>query len=264
MTKLVYIGGYGHSGSTLIEYLMTGCRDVIACGEVAGARGETAKTRMCSCGRPAEECPVWSVFFHQASDLDRWRHENLELALLQISKEHAVMVDSSKTAWNHAAAPFRFGRKLRQDFVLIHMVRDPRGVCWSLIKRNERARKPANDTFLCISTALGWCFANLACELFSWIYPNQYRRVRYEDLARSSHRVLTELVQDLLPEGEWRFEHIGTSDNRHQLFGNRMRLQLLSPVDIREDDAWRTSMPTRLRWFIRNFCWPLSDRYDYR
>ena len=100
----------------------------------------------CALAAGAEECPVWSVFFNQASDLDRWRYENLELALLrQISKGHAVMVDSSKTAWNHAAAPFRFGRKLGQDSVLVHMVRDPRGVCWSLIKRNERVRKPAND-----------------------------------------------------------------------------------------------------------------------
>ena len=264
MTKLVYIGGYGHSGSTLIEYLMTGCRDVIACGEVAGARGETAKTRMCSCGRRGGVPSVERIF--QSS----LRSRSLALrkfgagpppANLERTCRHGRLVENGL---EHAAAPFRFGRKLGQDSVLVHMVRDPRGVCWSLIKRNERVRKPANDILTLHLDCPGRCFANLACELFSWIYPNQYQRVRYEDLVRSAHRVLTELVQELLPEREWRFEHIGTSDNRHQLFGNRMRLQLLSPVDIREDDAWRTSMPTRLQWFIRNLCWPLCDRYDYR
>jgi hypothetical protein len=174
------------------------------------------------------------------------------------------MVDSSKTAWKHAAAPFKLRHKLGHDFVLVHMVRDPSAVFWSLVKRNERVSKQTNDGLLCLSTALGWSFANVACELFRAIYPNQYQRVRYEDLTRSPHQVLTGLVQGLLPEGEWRFEHIGTSDNRHQLFGNRMRLELLSPADVREDDAWRVNMPSRLRRLIRTLCWPLCDRYDYR
>ena len=34
MAKLVYIGGYGQSGSTLFEYLMTANPDAVACGEI--------------------------------------------------------------------------------------------------------------------------------------------------------------------------------------------------------------------------------------
>ena len=40
MTKLVYIGGYGHSGSTLLEYLLAASAEVIACGEVASVLHE--------------------------------------------------------------------------------------------------------------------------------------------------------------------------------------------------------------------------------
>jgi hypothetical protein len=40
VTKLVYIGGYGHSGSTLLEYLLAASPKVIACGEVASVLRE--------------------------------------------------------------------------------------------------------------------------------------------------------------------------------------------------------------------------------
>ena len=45
VTKLVYIGGYGHSGTTLLEYLMTGSPAVIACGEVGSSRGGRVTAR---------------------------------------------------------------------------------------------------------------------------------------------------------------------------------------------------------------------------
>ena len=37
MPRVIYIGGYGHSGSTLLESLLTASPDVIGCGEVVGA-----------------------------------------------------------------------------------------------------------------------------------------------------------------------------------------------------------------------------------
>jgi len=60
--KLVYIGGYGHSGSTLLEYLMTGCKQVIACGEVINARLKRASAKTCSC-RPTDR-PAPRVKLH--------------------------------------------------------------------------------------------------------------------------------------------------------------------------------------------------------
>lgn len=59
MTKLVYIGGYGHSGSTLLAYLMTANPQVVVCGDVAGVRRAETKLRKCSCGQLAQSCPVW-------------------------------------------------------------------------------------------------------------------------------------------------------------------------------------------------------------
>jgi hypothetical protein len=264
MTRLVYIGGYGHSGSTLLEYLMTASPEVIACGEVVSVRRDWKKNRKCSCGRAAESCPVWGPLFNQSVKVDRRSHEDLVLALLQqIANDHAIMVDSSKTAWTHAAAPFKLRRKLGQDLLLVHIVRDPRAVCWSMIKRGKRVGERRNPALLCVATAFGWAFANLACELFGWMYPAQYHRVRYEDLVRSCREVLDSLFRKLPGEKALCFEPMGTNDSRHQLFGNRIRSQQLSLAAIKEDGAWRTKMPSRYRRLVRLFSWGLRKRYEY-
>lgn len=263
MAKLVYIGGYGHSGSTLLEYLMTANPQVMACGEVVNFR-VGMRTKKCSCGRLAEDCPVWSILLNQT--LSKYRHEEVALALLQhASGKHAIVIDSSKTAWRDAAAPFRLRHRLGQNFLLVHIVRDPRAVCWSLLERGRRMNESSYRGLRCITAGVAWLYANLVCELFGWIYPKQYHRIRYEDLARSLQPTLLELLRKVLPAAEWRFERLKTSDNRHQLFGNRMRWsRQLSLSDIREDDAWQTNMPITYRRLVINLCWALCHRYDYR
>ena len=264
MAKLVYIGGYGHSGSTLLEYLMTGCQEVVACGEVVNARLKQASARTCSCDRPTEDCPVWGFISNPGLHVNRWDHEALDARLLQqASVNYEVMVDSSKTAWRASATPFKLRRGPGRGFLLVHIVRDPRAVCWSLLKRERRLGRQSNDTLLCAETTLGWCFANLACELFRWRYPVQYYRIRYEDLVRDPRAVMSALMLKVLPGHQWQFETIGAHDNRHQLYANRMRSQTLSLVGIKEDDAWRTNMPGKYRRLAAALSWPLRARYGY-
>jgi hypothetical protein len=106
LAKLVYIGGYGRSGSTLLEYLLTTHPAVVACGEVERHLRSFGKKKVCTCGRRAKRCPVWGAFQHKKGRLEGWDHEQLVLALLEhVSGDYAAMVDSSKTAW--ALASFR-------------------------------------------------------------------------------------------------------------------------------------------------------------
>jgi hypothetical protein len=64
-------------------------------------------------------------------------------------------------------------RELGQDFQLVHLVRDPRAVSSSLVKKAEaRPVKAVRSA----SAAAGWWIANLACELFGVIYPHHAMR----------------------------------------------------------------------------------------
>jgi hypothetical protein len=66
VTKLIYIGGYGHSGSTLLEYLLAASPEIVACGEVSSVlhqRGRKEKApaasppRRARCGGPLQQDP---------------------------------------------------------------------------------------------------------------------------------------------------------------------------------------------------------------
>lgn len=259
-TRLVYVGGYGRSGSTLLEYLMTANTQVLACGEVASALRKTKKT--CTCGYAVMECPIWSR--HLCSAGKRWSHKDLVLALLDnAAGKYELMVDSSKTAWGSMTMPFRLRRRLGPRFHLIHLVRDPRGVCWSLIQ-SKRSHSPlSQDGLTCIRSAIGWWFANFSCECFRWLYPNQYSLLFYEDLARSPSEVLEATLRDLLPHVPWTPGNMNTSLNRHQLQGNRMRNRPLSFDEVSPDVSWKYGMPPVCLRITKVLCWPLRGRYGY-
>jgi len=82
LAKLVYIGGYGLSGSTLLEYLLTANPEVAGRGEVARHLRSFGRRKICTCGQPMRGCPVWGDFQHTSRRLEGLDHEQLTLALL--------------------------------------------------------------------------------------------------------------------------------------------------------------------------------------
>lgn len=197
-------------------------------------------------------------------DVAHWSHEALDAKLVdQAHPNGACVVDSSKTAWRVAATVSNLQRRYADDFRLVHIVRDPRAVCWSLLKKYRRPEAGSNDVALSIGTTLGWLCANLACELFRRKHPNLYTRVRYEDLASDPVAVTHKVLKSISPSAHWDAGAVGTHDNRHQLYGNRMRRKPLNVREIRVDDNWKKEMPDRLRRIAGSISWPLRARYGY-
>ncbi len=264
MTKLIYIGGYGHSGSTLLEYLLTGCTELVACGEVASVVRDRLKKQQCTCGRRSQACPIWSQVLSSDAPLSEKTHEALTLALLaRLGKRYDLMVDSTKTASGHALAPFRLRRALGRDFLLIHLVRDPRAVAWSAIKKTERRSMMVNRPLYCARVALAWSAANLACEMFGLLHPTRYLRLRYEDFVATPRKSLDQILQRVSPGAKWHAETLGVTDNRHQLYGNRMRGKPLTFADVKQDRAWETEMPASYRGVVSPLSALLRLRYGY-
>ena len=209
-----------------------------------------------------KDCPIWGAFQHKKGKLKGWDHEQLTLALLKHTSPHyAVMVDSSKTAWGTLLAPFRLRRRIGQDFLLIHLVRDPRGVCWSVMRTPRRASKAGKKSPDGLRATIGWTWANLACEIFGWLNPNLYLRVRYEDIVLAPHQVVGDVLKRVHLQPPSDIENPNSADNRHQLYGNTMRFKPLS--DIKEDVAWREAMPPSIRRLVTILCWPLGAWYGY-
>ena len=269
MTKLIYIGGYGRSGSTLLEYLLTSHPALVACGEVQRSvrKFDVKRERLCTCGQKLPVCPVWGPFRRRWDELKELPVDDLTLALLEcVSTEYEVMVDSSKTAWGSFSVPWGLRRRLGKDFHLVHLVRDPRGVGWSSIRtpwRPKKSPRPSPPIVTALRAAFGWTAANLVCEIFRWRHPDSYLRVRYDELVRAPSNVVGRILGRVALSPPTSLLPAELRGNRHQLHGNAMRFKTLSLSDVKEDLAWTTAMPGRFRTLITVLCWPLARRYGF-
>ena len=58
--RVLFIGGWGRSGSTLVERLLAEMPDVVGAGEVTHLwRRALADNQPCACGAPFDACPFW-------------------------------------------------------------------------------------------------------------------------------------------------------------------------------------------------------------
>ena len=254
----------------MFEYLLTANPEALACGEIVnGFRGRSGRELKCSCGKKANDCEIWGSF--ERGSNASWSHDALALTLLAHAEgKYRVLSDSSKTTWGSITAPFRLRRILGSKFFLLHVVRDPRGVCWSALCKTVRQRNPGLTRRViskpiprCFRTAAGWWVANLSCELFGWLYPAQYLRLLYEDVACAPRKALSSLFSAVSPNVSPRLTEPGANDNRHQIYGNRMRRQKLHFADVRLDDGWKSEMAPRYRRLAAALSWPLRTRYGY-
>ena len=74
-TKILYVGGYSRSGTTLLLRLLGELPGLVAVGELFDVWDRSYKqNQLCGCGRPFHECPFWrevtmKAFGHEPADL---------------------------------------------------------------------------------------------------------------------------------------------------------------------------------------------------
>jgi len=228
---VVYLGGAGRSGSTLLERLLGAVPGVATLGEVVHlpSRG-LVDGETCGCGHLLTECPFWGEVGRVAFGgwdrvdgaewqalqhrVDRNRHllalavptraafrrdlaehvRRLELlyqAAATVSGA-SVLVDSSK----HASTAFALRHLRGVDVSFVQLVRDPRGVAYSWTK--EVARPEVGDGALMpqyspASAAAWWDAFNVMLGALP-VTGTPVHRVRYEDLLADPSGVLRSLL----------------------------------------------------------------------
>ena len=172
--RLVYVGGMGRSGSTLIERLLGELPGFCSVGETVHLwRRGVVENELCGCGLPFSDCGFWTDVGKEAfggwqrldvqrvlglkGRVDRTRflpallNGRDEGRLAERSARYtelyhrlytaialvggsSVIIDSSKHASLAACLRRRYGARMR----LLHVVRDPRAVAHSWSKRVPR------------------------------------------------------------------------------------------------------------------------------
>jgi hypothetical protein len=231
---VLYLAGWGRSGSTLAEAMLDQHPELIGVGEIKflWERG-LRQNRRCSCGTPIRSCPFWVRVLREAfgampdddrvDDLDaasrRFRTRHLPQLLLtwprrlfapdldwyyhdlgalydavQRVSGARVIVDSSKFPPYLVALLQTPGLDVR----VAHLVRDPRAVAHSWQRRVADPDAPGDAMMPQLHpgvTALYWSAWNLATERIATRAAIPYLRFRYEDLVADPAATLEQLAE---------------------------------------------------------------------
>jgi hypothetical protein len=300
--KVVFVAGYGRSGSTLFSIALGSHPQIVGAGELTElSRHAWTDNTHCSCGEPLRSCQFWGPVVQSwmpddlPTTLESYRRRQVHFENLLVMRvmdlgfgrktefakylddtagvfdsivRHSgkrIIIDSSKLP-SRANALARIGRF---ELYVVHLVRDGRGVAWSLMKRYKRDVKAGLQRELLpkspLRTGLRWIIVNLASERLRHIVgPDRYIRVRYEDFVSdpaSTLKQVGEMIGCDFREVSQQLQSGLPVNPHHQMAGSRLRMS--ASIKMEKDEAWKSQMPaSKRRLFERMFGWFLA-RYDY-
>jgi hypothetical protein len=301
--KVLFIGGMGRSGSTLLDRMLGSVSGVVTIGEFRKfwRRGLEAN-ELCGCGEPLRSCPFWDAVVAGAGEADfegaraaedrllrslkntarfrvsRLRDETFRRDLEAFAAARAAMlrsvvevsgatlvVDSSKGPLYGMALALSPGLAVTP----VHLVRDGRAVAYSWARKKE-VRRTAEHTdlmpTLSAPVAAGhWVTKSVQMEL-GWPGGRRPMRVHYEDMVREPKATVRRLLRRAghpVPE-EQRGPEMGVVR-----FGVDHTV-LGNPsrfeqgeVAVRLDDEWRRAMPVAAKATVTALALPLLTAYGY-
>jgi hypothetical protein len=300
--KVLYIAGMTRSGTTLLSNLLNELPSFVAVGEVRTYWKAMREPRLCGCGATVADCTFWTdvaewIERHGGPlPVDRARSlldehvRSLPLQLARLArasesdyspaKEYAqllqrlyegigavggaeVVVDSSKGP--HDA--YTISKFTDLDVFVVHLVRDPRAVAYSVSRRVKAPDRPGGYLVQQQAPEVGvrWMARNALSEvLLARRLGPRYMRLRYEDLvdapAQTIERISAMCTGRKLP--------LPLSDNvislgpNHSVAGNPKRHNS-GPTRIRSDDEWTKRMARGPMLGATISTVPLLRRYGY-
>jgi Sulfotransferase family len=232
--RVLYVGGAGRSGSTLLDLLLNEVPGLFAAGELKyiWTRG-IANNELCGCGERFLKCPFWTAVGQQAyggwSHVDAEEMNELERAVdtharipamlkpemwpgyaapfarfvdvlerLYAAIAHvsgaAAIVDSTK----RPSTAFLLARMPAIDLRFVQLVRDSRGVAFSWSKHVKRPEVTDSVDFMPrynpVKAGVRWMGNNSLFHLLAALGVPGMR-VRYESLIRAPRPELERVVR---------------------------------------------------------------------
>ncbi len=234
--KVLYIGGSGRSGSTLLERLINELNGFFGVGEVCFfvERG-LENNELCSCGKRFKECEFWNQVSTRVFDnirlnlteilnarrgCERIRYipqllfpalrtkpfkKNLSIyttflrnlyKTISDVSQSNIIIDSSKLP----LYAFVLNTISEIELYVVHLIRDSRAVAFSWQKKKRRYEIPDNEVFMPIYpirySAKEWNKINMMFALTKNIF-HRYILVKYEDFTKDPYSTLKNICYRL-------------------------------------------------------------------
>lgn len=294
--KLLFIAGYERSGTTLLSRLLGQIDSVFAVGEMSSFWSKRLNS-ICGCKKPIRECPVWGRVAAEVDEagveadriarlLKRTDNRNLPRVLMPGGKwiaqqsfktlranlavlygaiakvsEARVIVDSSKTP----LYGYLLGSLPNLEVTVVHMIRDPRGVQYSLQKRRDGGHSYYANNYRPARSIVVWNLVNLAAHRLWQSEPRRYVPIRYEDFMDDPLHWIHQICERLQIPSESvpviRADRSVEMKPTHSILGahrfdvGRVRLQA--------DVAWRDGLDAGTQLQVKLLGWPSTRRYRY-
>ncbi|MCZ3387541.1 MAG: sulfotransferase [Actinomycetia bacterium] len=300
---VVYIGGQGRSGTTLLERALGELPGVLNIGESVHLWDRGLRdNELCGCGQPFSACPFWrsvgEVAFGGWGELDadeavalrfsvdrnrylplllrpglspryRQRHAQHLDRLAQLYRALAevsgarVIIDSSK----HASYALMLSQVNSVDLRVLHVVRDSRAVAHAWTK--TIARPEAGGTPMPVygpaKAAVLWDVQNAVIEQMQRRHP--YLRVRYEDFVEAPKDVLLAAARFAgIDDGASILKFLDGDVlhvNPSHTVAGNPMRFASGDITIKSDESWQVEMPTSRRRFVSALTLPLQRHYGY-
>jgi hypothetical protein len=302
--KVLYVVGLGRSGSTILSNSLGQIPGFFSGGELNFIwRHNVIENRLCGCGRPFRECPVWTKVMDEAfGGMDgvdpremmriknlgtRTRHipsmlteggrralaERLEKLLTNYGRLYEaigkvtgsrLIVDSSK----EPAHGFAMSMVPGVDFYALHLIRDPRAAAYSWSRKKFQPDTDTREHMVRFSPAKSsalWDSWNASAEALWRRTPERYLRVRYEDFVADPRESFQKILR-----------LVGFADAEAPLVGEReVKLGVshtvsgnpnrfeTGAVELRPDHEWISKMNPRDRALVTALTLPLLKHYGY-
>jgi hypothetical protein len=303
---VVYIAGSGRSGSTVLERTLGEAPGFVNVGELIDLFRRPRDGERCGCGLAFNDCPFWTGVGKRA--FGGWDRGDLpEFSRLQASiarqRRLPQLLAGSLSDRGFRAGVAAYGARYRQlyraiaaeagaqhvvdaskwpvqalalargglDVRVVHLVRDARGVAYSLSKKQVARPHALNEAEVMwrnapASAAVRW----VACQGQTELLRHQgvrVTRMRYEDFVADPRRTVELALADLgLPPGPTDLAHISPGRVRlgrsHGLSGNPSRFHD-GELTLRSDDAWREKMSQSDRALVTAIGLPFLVRYGW-
>jgi hypothetical protein len=293
--KVLFIGGYARSGSTIVDRAIGAMEGCVSAGEIRFIwRRGFAEDQPCGCGEAFGACPFWRavaevawggmgrIDVHEALRLqdavDRWwripqvglrsapgvrRALDAYAGILRPLYEAIgklsgarVIVDSSKDA-SHGWVLQRLRPSI--DLSVLHLIRDSRAVAYSLCERTtfDPASGQVWGGHGLARTIVGWTATNALVQALGRSASVPYLRLAYEDFCADPDRALARTAALVGEPAPPPLAPSGIDAGiQHQVAGNPVRFAR-GPIAIRRDDEWRRSMSATGRRVVTVATWPM-------
>jgi len=297
--KVIYIAGWGRSGSTLLARILGQIDGITHTGELRTIWTDGFKpSSICGCGQPTHTCELWQAVMAQAfGGLDqvdlkamtalRRRSEprSQELFKLRFLPGHRSQFLARSHSYRqvlsqlyrtiqavteagaivddslHPGYAYTLASVPGIEVCLVHLIRDARGCTYSWTKRQKKGL----GSYSLRDSALGWDLRNLAVESLNAHPQIRYYRLRYEDFVSAPQQAVEAIVDfahirpESLPFASPTAVNIGLT---HSVFGNDNRADT-GVIQLRLDEAWKQKMDRGDRRKVTAMTWPLLFKYGY-